>query len=402
MSRKVHPKFGAVSERVFSAVALDEQMWADLETFKAEKLLLDSRVENDTLTLWRPWIEGQTQDEFFRGLQGRDRANYSHQLFRLLQSKLEGMGHSHGALHSRNIILREGGGFELVDAIFNCVRLNPLAVAQDDPWLWGPCIPKGWNLKDWDRVSLLRTAALLAQNPSVWEKSMPAEQAAEMCRQWADDLIQSTPAGADFISAVREAVKLLPKIVDADFEPPVFPLEEKLEALLVARQGQDRMLRERDEESLVDLAAKHSLDSDQLSRRLRVWMLLRGYRQEAELQFLAGELLKAGLYGETQLVSARACAAAERTFTHYGVDPKEAESFVRQLLSQAAWLDERREAKKCRKFLAEHLKPTSAPPDEEKAKYYAEDFAEEAKLPPDVARRLVDLEIERRLLGLTH
>ena len=221
-----------------------------------------------------------------------------------------------------------------------------------------------------------------------------------MCKQWADDLIQSAPAGADFIPVVLEAVALLPAIVDAVYEVPVFPLEETLEAL-VARQDRDRMLRQQDQESLVNLAAKYGLSGARIDRRLRVWMLLRGYRQETELRLLAGELLKAGLYGETQLVSARACAAAERTFTHYGVATKEAADFVQQLLSQAAWYDERQAAEKCRQFLTGHLEIASKAPDEETVDDLAEDFAKEAKIPSDVARRLVDLEIERHLLGLT-
>jgi hypothetical protein len=398
MPRKMHPEFGTVNERVFPAVALDDQLQTWLEQFKARKLLHDFLVENDTLALWRPWIEGQTPEEFFGGQPSSERITYSHRLFRRVQRKLDEIGYGHGALHPRNIFLRQGG-FELVDAMFNRVRLNPLAVPQDDPWLWGPCVPMGWTLKDWDRVSLLRTAALLAQNPSTWEKPMPIAQAAEMCRRWADELIGSAASSDDFIPVVREAAALLPAIVEAVFELPVFPLEEKLDAL-VARQGHDRMLRQRDEENLADLAAKYGLGSDQFGRRLRVWMLLSGYQQETELRFLAWELLKAGLFGE-KLVSARACAAAERTFTHYGVDSKEAEVFVQQLLSQAAWYDERREAEKCRQFLAGHLESASEAPDEATADDLAKDFAEESELPPDVARRLVDLEIERRLLGLT-
>jgi hypothetical protein len=400
MPKKEHPEFGTVNERTFPAAALDGRLRATLEDFKKRGLIRGYRIEDEALTLWRPWIEGPTQDEFFRGLTGGDRSNFSRQLFRRAERKLNENSYGHGALHPRNIILRQSGGFELVDAMFNRLLLNPLAVSRDDLWLWGPCVPKGWTLKDWDRVSLLRTAAILAQSPSTWEKPIPTEQATEMCRKWAEELIRSANPTDDFIPVVREAVALLPTIVDAVFEPPVFPLEEELEAL-VTRQGHDRMLRRRDEVRLADLAAKYGLGSDQLDRLLRVWMLLHGYQQETELQFLAAELLKAGRYGETQLVSARACAAAERAFTHYGVDSKEAEGFVQQLLFQAAWLDERQAAEKCRKFLAGHLESVSDAPNEATADDLAEDFAEESKFPPDVARRLVDLEIERRLLGLT-
>jgi hypothetical protein len=240
MPRIEYPEFGLVNERSFPAAALDAGLRGSLEDFKRWGLIHEYRVENGTLTLWRPWIKGQTQDEFFRWLPNTERINYSHQLFRRVQRKLEEIGCGHGALHPRNIILRQGGGFELVDAIFNRVRLNPLAVMQDDPWLWGPCVPKSWTLKDWDRVSLLRTTTLLAQNPATWEKPIPTEQAAEMCRKWADEFIQSAPAGADVIHVAHEAVALLPALLDATFElPPEAPPAKQAE-LIETRKGKTR------------------------------------------------------------------------------------------------------------------------------------------------------------------
>ncbi|HSK75295.1 MAG TPA: hypothetical protein VLQ45_02470, partial [Thermoanaerobaculia bacterium] len=300
-------------------------------------------------------------------------------------------GRGHGALHPRNIILRQSG-FELVDAIFNRARLSALSGPGKDSWLWGPCVPEGWDLEDWDLISLLRTAALLAQDPLTWRKLRPAEEAAEMCRKWAEDCIRFAPAGADFIASVRQAVALLPVIVKVS----VFPLEEKL-ASLAARQGPDHMLRQGDEDNLLDLAARFGLGKEQFDQHLSVWMLLNKYQKESDLRFLAGELLKAGLHGE-KLVSSRACAAAERTFTHYGVDAKEAAGLVQQLLAQGAWLDERRAGEKCRQFLA----TVSEHPDEEGIDDLATDLAEKLRASPEIARRLVDLELERRLLGLAH
>lgn len=395
MPKKEHPKFGPVNERTFPAVKVDDGLRTALGDFKRRSLIHDYNLDHETLTLWRPCVDGQTQEEAFRGMAGGDRISYSRLIFRRAERKLREMDCGHGALHPRNIILRQGGAIELVDAIFNRVRIPPLSVPLADPWLWGPCVPEGWSLRAWDLVSLLRTAALLARDPAGWAKPIPGEEAVEICRNWAKGFIKDTQAGDDFIPVVDEAVALLSKILTAF----VFPLDMEL-AALAARKGGDHMLRQRDEESLVDLAAKYGLGSDQLGQRLRVWMLLHGYREESELRLLAGELLKAGLYAD-KLVSARACAAAERTFTHYGVDPKEAADLVRQLLARAAWLDERWAAEQCRQFLAGELETASENLDEEAAEDLAADFAEELELPPDVARRLVDLELERRLLGLT-
>jgi hypothetical protein len=402
MPRKEHPEYGPVNERTLPASTLDDGLRASLEDFKKRGLIRHYSMEGEKLTLLRPWIEGQTQEEFFRGLTGGDRITYSHQLFRSVERKLGELGVGHGALHPRNIILRQvilrpGDVVELVDAVFNRVRMEPLSASQDNPWLWGPGVPKGWSLEDWDRVSLLRTAALLAGGSSVWRPLLVAD-AVEICQRWALEFIGSeTSSGADFVASVRKAVALLPRIVESSR----FPLEEKL-AALAARQGADRMLRRKEEEELAGLAAQFGLGRDQIGRRLRTWMVLSHYRQESELRSLAAELLKAGLYRDTVLVSARACAAAERTFTHYGVDPKEAAGLVQQLLAQAKCLDERRAAQECSRFLAGHLKAATEPPDDDKAEELAAEFAEASGFPPDVARRLVDLEFERRLLGLTH
>lgn len=211
MPKIEHPEFGLVNERSFPAAALDSGLRDSLEEFKGRGLICGYHIEDAMLTLSRPWVEGQTQEEFFRGLSSADRSNYSQLLFRRVQRKLEEMGHGHGALHSRNIISRQGGGFEVVDAVFNRVRMGPPTVPQDDPWMWGPCVPKGWSLQDWDRVSLLRTAALLALGPSAW-KPLPVQEVVEMCHRWAAEFIETAPSGADFIAPVRNAVNLLPEL----------------------------------------------------------------------------------------------------------------------------------------------------------------------------------------------
>lgn len=380
-----------MNERTFPVSVLDEELCISLEDFKRRGLIHDYRLAEEILTLWRPWIEGQTQEEVFDGLQVGERIRSSQQLFRVVHQRLRESGQGHGALHPRNIILRQSG-FELVDAIFNRACLSALSGPGKDSWLWGPCLPEDWDLKDWDLISLLRTAALLAQDPSTWRKLRPVEEVAEICRKWAEDCIRSAPGGADFVVSVRQAMALLQEIVKIS----VFPLEEKL-ANLAVRQGRDRMLRQRDEDNLADLGVRFGLGREQFDQRLRVWMLLNKYRKESELRSLAGELLKAGLYGE-KLVSSRACAAAERTFTHYGVDAKEAAGLVQQFLAQGAWLDERRAGEKCRQF----LERVSEYPEEECIGRLAMDFAEDLTASPKVARRIVDLEFERRLLGLAH
>src|SRR5262245_26441374 len=146
MPRIEHPEFGPVNERTFPAAALDADrgLRVALEDFKGRGQIRDYRIDNETLTLWRPWIEGRTQEEHFGGLITRERIGYSRNLFQRVREKLDQMKHGHGALHPRNIIVRNDGGLELADERFNTVRLHPHAVSKHDIWLWGPCLPEGW------------------------------------------------------------------------------------------------------------------------------------------------------------------------------------------------------------------------------------------------------------------
>lgn len=220
MPRKVLPKFGPVNERTFPAPRVGPGMLDLLEDFKGRGLISDYRHVDGLLTVWRPWVEGQTQDEVFRDLSMRERISNSRQLFRLVQSKLDELEQGHGALHPRNIILRREGGFALVDARFNRICMSSPASLRDDSWLWGPCVPEGWEMANWDLVSLLRTAALLAQDPSLWLKAQPDKrETADLCRGWAENLLASAPSSADFASRVYGAVDLLDEILRASFNP---------------------------------------------------------------------------------------------------------------------------------------------------------------------------------------
>lgn len=218
MPRRMHPKFGPVYEREFSAPRVDAGTRNLLEDFKGRGVICDYDHAEDMLKVWRPWVDGQTQDEVFSGLSVKDRIKNSRQLFRFVHDKLEQDEDGHGALHPRNIILRHCGGFELVDAIFNrtCLRGNA-SRKENDLWLWGPCIPVGWSINKWDRISLLRTAALLAQDPSDWVKSRSSAEIADLCHGWAENLLASVPPSADFAVKVRDAISLLPEILGATF-----------------------------------------------------------------------------------------------------------------------------------------------------------------------------------------
>jgi hypothetical protein len=400
MARIEHPEFGIVGERIFPVATLDAGLRRSLAELKKRSVICDFQIDNDTLTLWRPWLEGQTIDEYFRERKANERTTLSSQLFRSAQRRLSELGSGHGALHPRNLLDRQSGGLDLVDVVFNSVVMNPHAVSQGDPWLWGPCLPKGWSLEKWDRVSLLRTAALLAQEPSSWVVPRSREEIADLCRLWAENLIGSFTAKPDFISTIEEAVKLLPEIVKAEFELPSFPLEDELEALVI-RQGKDRMLRERDEEDLRSRGGQKGLGSEPFRQRLQVWSLRRGFREERELRHLAEEFLSAGLFGESKwMATARACAAAERTFTYFGVDPQEAARYVEQILSEKGWIDERRAVEQCRPFVTEQVQVSPLTSDEAIVEKIAAELAAKNGYPPEVARRVVDLEVERRLLGL--
>src|SRR5262245_47393249 len=99
MPRKVLPKFGPVNERTFLAPRVYPGMLDLLEDFKGRRLISDYRHVDGLLTVWRPWVEGQTQDEIFRALSKRDRIVNSRQLFRRVQLKLDEIELGHGALH---------------------------------------------------------------------------------------------------------------------------------------------------------------------------------------------------------------------------------------------------------------------------------------------------------------
>jgi hypothetical protein len=204
------------------------------------------RLKGQTLTLWRPWVEGVTAEKYFEGLTVRDRLDTSRSFFRRVTSKLEKKGFRHGALHARNlIILDENAEIEVVDAIFNSVSLNPCAVLENEPWLWGPSVPQNMPVESWDRVSLMRTAALLAAGPSLWSRTVARDEAIELTRDWIGDYIRSFPEGADLVRGLEKDRRLLDLISEAVFAlPPQIQTdleesdrEEQEEALTQRIQG---------------------------------------------------------------------------------------------------------------------------------------------------------------------
>jgi hypothetical protein len=393
MPRKSHPEFGTVNERWFPLPPSGAPIQARLEAAKQEGLLLGFEIGRTTFVLWRPWLQGETLDEIFRTLSAHESVNLSRDLFRMAQKKLDQRATGHGALHARNIVVQNG--VEFVDASFNSVRLNPHAISNDDPWLWGPCIPKGWSLQDWDQVSLLRTAALLAQEPSTWEAKRTREEVAGLCRQWAADFNLSAPKGADFLSTVAKAVELLPAIVAADFDLPPFPLEAELQAR-VDEGRLSRILAPQMKKELEAAMEQLGLNPTETRQHLQAWMLRHGVQPEQDLLQLADQILRSGLDGK--IVSARACAAAERLLTQHGAAPEEAAARVRDLLRRGKWLDERPAEGECRTLIAEKLKSSEVHVDEETREGLAAALAQRIGYPPVLAQRLVDLELERRLL----
>jgi hypothetical protein len=226
MAKVQDPELGWVSERTFPSAAVDAGLRSTLESFLQRDVLSYYAIENGILTLKRRWIEGQISEEVFRDLPAQERFALSIDLFRLVHSRLETMGQSHGALHARNIIVLETSGFELVDRTFNSVTLAPRAVEQNDPWLWGPCIPKDWSAQDWDLVSLLRTATLLAEEPSAWNKQRKRREVVKLCRRWAERVCAADTPPSFFTAIVEKARDLLDDILTTSFDLPPEPVKE--------------------------------------------------------------------------------------------------------------------------------------------------------------------------------
>ena len=393
MGRKQHAEYGDVNERAFPLAKLDDRLRAWLEKFKTRKIICDYRIDDDALVLWRPCHGNETADRFFRDRVGStERMTYSGALFRRVCEKLEAMDSGHGALHPGNIIVPPGR-VDLVDALFNSVLLSPNLVSYSI-WLWRRSLPKGWTLEDWDLVSLLRTAALLSREPASWLEPLSREKAAEICRDWAEK-VTTDDSSADFLFKIRKAVSLLDAIVQ-----PALSLDEKLEELR-QRMGKTKVLRKRDEDEIRACADDYQLDREALDKRLTVWLNQNDYRGEHELDELAEELLDAGRWGSSRkLVTARACRAAERAYAYYGMSSADAEDGVKQILTTAGWGDERQATLQCQQLFNKRLQAPGQIPEGALVEELRASLAKELGCPSDVAGRLVDLEVERRLLGL--
>lgn len=160
-----------------------------------------------------------------------------------------------------------------------------------------------------------------------------------------------------------------------------------------------------DEEATRKRAAEHGLIGEEVDQRLRIWIVQNSFLRERELGELAEDLLQAGLWGDSKrLVTTRACAAAERVYSHYGMSSADAAQAVQRIFSTstAGWVDERQAALRCQQLFAKKLPAAGQIPEPALVEELIAGLIEEPGYPADVARRLVDLEVERRLLGLAH
>ncbi|NJL26694.1 MAG: hypothetical protein HC897_01885 [Thermoanaerobaculia bacterium] len=396
MAKLEHPRYGTVSERSFPAAALADDQLPILETFKKTEVIHDFRLDGGKLTLWRPWLEADAIDVSFRSMSVTDRILYSRTIFKRLLALLQSLATGHGAPHPGNIFLVDDRDLVLVDAVFNNVVHAHESI--DDAtlvWLWGRRVPRGWSLRDWDRVSLVRVSTLLAQHPSTWEERLSNQDMAALCRQWVEEAVGACGPGSDDAQPLKDALPLLDRIGDEKPRPPEEILEEDLAKLERAKPGL-RVLLEQDEEQLRAHAETVGSSHGQIDAQIGGWLAFHRIRRESELRALAEELLRLGLWGASRkLVAARSCIAAERVFTHHGIDRAEAGARVWLLLSENHWIDEREAARHCHTFYDELLKAGTVT-----MKTLAAHVTAKLEYPPDVAERLAELELERQLLGL--
>lgn len=399
--RTIEP--GADRKREFRWVAAEPFLVERLDRAKGSGAITSYAFSDDVLTVWRPWIAGNDALEEFSRLKGVDRITFSHLLFRNVAKILAG-GVEHGALHPGNVLLQPGGGFKLVDGYFNKVLLNPREVPKDGIWLWGPCIPAGWTIADWDAVSLLRTAALLSKVDTSQPPRRSDEEVKLLCRQWADGATRNSGGSqtnvTDYLNWIQISLELLARIPAESISVPPFPLEDHLQGLLDL-QAPKLLLGEQQEVRLRSQATSEALAGPELDSRIDAWLLLKGARREREVLGLVANLLEAGLDGGPgKWVSIRSIRLAEQLFISTGFGRDSAAEQVGGILQRSGWRHGGEVVESCRRRIAESLDLRSGEPEPAVVERLAAEFSRSQGLSPHAARRLFDVEIEARLLGL--
>lgn len=398
MARIVHPVHGTVSERSFPAASVSDQLKDELGSLKSSGAICEFDLDASSLTLKRPWVEGENLEESFRRVGARSgRFSGSRSVLARTFEQLAELGGWHGSLHARNIIFSKEGNFVLVDRLMNRTRLGPWAPEAADYWLWGHCLPDDWLPSDWDRVSLLRTAALLCAGPETWGTTHSADQAVALCREWAAEITSAAEDGDVLLPKVNRAVGLLDRIVTARFsrvstpQGPGFSVEDELDGLR-SKQGARRILGVIDEQRLRAKAHQGGMQ-DEADLHIEAWLIRQDFRREREVAEIARGLLLAGRVSGTKLASSRACGAAEAAWTHFGATVGEARSQLRALLAEEGLHDERDELLACRDWLRH--RNDWAPPYQPKLSELTTALAAQRGDGPETARHLLELETER-------
>jgi hypothetical protein len=335
-----HPKWGQPRRRVFRDVAWDAKLEQDLQSAADTDSILEFQREENGLVVFRPWVDGSDVCSFFSDATFIERRDHSRDLFAAVIDQLG--ERAHGAIHPDNM-RKIGEKLVLFDWVANAARLRtvPESTVTYDIWLWQPCSPPGWKARDWDRVNLLRMAALLAKGPP-WEAPLPFLNMIQLCRFWAEEYIRDLTVGDDLESELKRALRLLETIQPTQLAPPPTPppeleklaeLEEHLETLF--RKRGNRILYLADEK-LID--QRFGTDASLL---LAVALRLLDAEKQEDVKKAAKAFLDAGVYEKSRIVRSSACRNAERLFVGLGVPFTEAEELVKQLLASERLKDSR-------------------------------------------------------------
>lgn len=424
MPRDEDSEHGAIYERTFSGVLVDETQQSVLETFKDRtfcdrRLLLDYRLDEGGLTLRRPWIEGETIAEHFGNgkSSATDLAALTLEIYCTALGELYALhdwGYAHGAIHPRNLIIpADRSGILLLDPVFNSAGMTGSSGwdGGENLWSWGPCLPVEWTPEDRDWISLLRLAALLA-TPNPGSVVGDADAVLESCREWVKVAMKSSLPGSLPRRCLEHGETLLKRIATATYPvqsesdlpstaPGTYPVEEDLSGGM-ASQGENRMLRREEEDLLRQRARTAGLVEDEIVERIEVWLVLQRKRRQSEVEAMAGEFLRAGHDRRTGMIRRRACIAAERTFTSLGVDTDEARRRVTELIQGRQGLDERVLRDLCRRRYDTFLSSSEAgsAPCAVDTEGLVGHLRDQDGLSREIAQRLVAVEHERRLFDI--
>src|SRR5437764_188507 len=144
------------------------------------------------------------------------------------------------------------------------------------------------------------------------QPALAAAAAVELCREWAEGLQSTLPAGADEAASLSQILGLLERLA-REPENDGFATVASLLSVTLQRRGQDRMLRPDDEEEI--RARARETVAEPIEELLDVELLRRGVKRQSELEHQAEAFLQAGAYSGTVKRSAR--RNAERLYLAY-------------------------------------------------------------------------------------